>query len=82
MRNQAKRDAQAGIVRHDNKNDLGIPNSLLFQVGTHSSIYRGLENTSFPKEKNTTDLRDVQEHQEAGGTACKIQDLDDHAIRS
>ena len=31
----AKRDAKDGIVRHDNRKDLGIPNSLLFQVGTY-----------------------------------------------
>ena len=32
-RKQANRDAKAGIVRHDNKKDLGIPNSqLLNQV--------------------------------------------------
>ena len=29
----AKRDAKDGIVLHDNRKDLGIPNSLLFQVG-------------------------------------------------
>ena len=34
-RKQAKRDAQYGIVRHDNRKDLGIHNSLLFQVGTY-----------------------------------------------
>ena len=34
-RKQVKRNSKAGIVRHDNKNDLGIPNSLIFQVGTH-----------------------------------------------
>ena len=33
-RKQAKRDAKDGIVRHNNRKDLGIPNSLLFQVGT------------------------------------------------
>ena len=33
-RKQAKRDTKTGIVHHDNKNDLGIPNLLLFQVGT------------------------------------------------
>ena len=32
---QANRNAKAAIVRHDNKNDMGIPNLLLFQVGTH-----------------------------------------------
>ena len=31
----AKRDAKDGIVRNDNRKDLGIPNSLLFQVGTY-----------------------------------------------
>ena len=31
----AKRDAKDGIVCHDNRKDLGIPNSLLFQVGTY-----------------------------------------------
>ena len=35
MRKHVKRDAKSGIVRHDNKSDLGIPNPFLFQVGTH-----------------------------------------------
>ena len=30
LRKQAKRDAKDGIVRHDNRKDLGIPNLLLF----------------------------------------------------
>ena len=30
-----ERDAKDGIVRHENRKDLGIPNSLLFQVGTY-----------------------------------------------
>ena len=29
-RRDAKRDAKDGIVRHDNRKDLGIPNSWLF----------------------------------------------------
>ena len=39
LRKQAKRDAKRdtkdGIIRHDNRKDLGIPNSLLFQVGKY-----------------------------------------------
>ena len=31
----AKRDANDWIIRHDNRKDLSIPNSLLFQVGTY-----------------------------------------------
>ena len=34
-RKQAKRDAKDGIDRHDNRKYLGIPNSLLFLVGTY-----------------------------------------------
>ena len=34
-RKKTKCNAKAGIVCHVNNNDLGIPNSLLFQVGTH-----------------------------------------------
>ena len=30
-----KRDAKDGIVRQDNRKDLGIPNSFLFRVGTY-----------------------------------------------
>ena len=33
-RKQVKRDTKAGIFCHNNKNDMGIPKSLLFQVGT------------------------------------------------
>ena len=33
-RNQAKRDAKDGIVCHDDRKDLGIPNLLLFQEGS------------------------------------------------
>ena len=35
LRKQAKRDAKDGIFSHDDGKDLGIPNSLLFQVGTY-----------------------------------------------
>ena len=65
-RKQAKCDAKDGIVCHNNRKDLGIPNLLLFQVGTYWSRYRGLGNKRLPKENKTTDLRDVQEHQEVG----------------
>ena len=34
-RKQAKRDAKDGIVCHNDRKDLGIPNSMLFQVGTY-----------------------------------------------
>ena len=34
-RKQAKRDSKAEFLSHDNKNDLGIPNPLVFQVGTY-----------------------------------------------
>ena len=36
-RKQAKHDAKDGIVRHGNRKDMGITNSLLFQVGNYSS---------------------------------------------
>ena len=35
MRKQAKRDTKDGIVSHNNGKDLGIPKSLLFQLGTY-----------------------------------------------
>ena len=35
LRKKAKRDTKDGIVRHDNRKDLGIPTLLLFQVWTY-----------------------------------------------
>ena len=35
LRKQTKCDSKDGIERHGNRKDLGIPNSLLFQVGTY-----------------------------------------------
>ena len=60
---------------------LGIPNLFMFHVGTYWSRGRGLENKRLPKEKNTTDLRALQAHQDVGGTSCTFQELADRVRR-
>jgi len=86
-RKQAKRDAKAGIVRHDNKKkDPGIPNSWPFKQDLLKQIARtrerAEENKRLSKEKKSTDLRALRAHQEAGGTARTFQELADQAKSS
>lgn len=77
---QAKRDAAAGIVRHDKKKkDPGIPNSWPFKQDLLKDIQRAKDRQQQQqeqlKDKRKADLKALREHQRQGGTARTVQEM-------
>ena len=65
-RKQAKRDAKAGIVKHNKKKDPGIPNSWPFKQDLLNDIARARDRAEqrklAEKEKRQNQLRDFNAH--------------------
>jgi nuclear GTP-binding protein len=77
---KVKRDAKAGIVRHDkSKKDPGIPNSWPFKQDLLKDIQRARERQQQQqleaKEARKGQLNALREHMEQGGTAKTVEDL-------
>eukprot|EP00566_Odontella_aurita_P006124 CAMPEP_0113568308 /NCGR_PEP_ID=MMETSP0015_2-20120614/23778_1 /TAXON_ID=2838 /ORGANISM="Odontella" /LENGTH=564 /DNA_ID=CAMNT_0000470837 /DNA_START=61 /DNA_END=1755 /DNA_ORIENTATION=+ /assembly_acc=CAM_ASM_000160 len=84
---QAKRDAKAGIVRHDKKKkDPGIPNSWPFKEDLLNQISRSREREEekkrLAKEQRRDGIQKLREHKAAGGTARTLEELMARAGRS
>lgn len=87
QRKQTKRDAKAGIVRHDRKKrDPGIPNSWPFKQDLLQQISRTRERDEekkrLAKEGRKEGMVKLREHQAAGGTARSLEELMARANRS
>lgn len=78
-RKQAKRDAKAGIVKHNKKKDPGIPNSWPFKQDLLNDIARARDRAEqrklAEKEKRQNQLRDFNAHRKKGGTARSYEEM-------